>query len=385
MLGQIIRDYRLRSGLTLAELATSDGIRRESLSRIEAGKQQIGIGTFLTLSDLLMIPATEWVANWVEEETRLPPLLRVARHLLDREDFSNARLVLRRARTIARHQRHHLRGEVYHQWGRYTYKIGEYGRALHWLRRSEQASLRSVSTVDRAVASLNAALALAKTHFVYEALMKFSHSAATFEKTEHRTEAGYAHLHKANMLRDLGSFREALTEYRRAAVALRKSPWLFEGRLGEAICIGQVRSAESALRFALQLEHLASDANRRANFHHNVAVFYRQSGRLQQALKHLSLALESEGTDTSAIAASLAEMCLCQTHLNDRMGAVLSLQRYHALEGKKDQQDKWTMSALSVVLTGTGISNDCTRSLRDDHEGRLTAAWTLLLSSPRGR
>ncbi|MDA8344405.1 MAG: helix-turn-helix domain-containing protein [Thermaerobacter sp.] len=381
MLGQVLRDARLRSGLKVAELAALAGIRTESLSRIEAGKQQVAASTLVALSDLIKLPASEWIDPWLEQEARLGSLVQVARHLINGGDLPNALLVLKRARALACFSPHHFRGEVYHQWGRYTYKAGQHARALHWLKLAERASLRSLHPYDKALASYNYALALRKTHFLAGSLAKFNDAIAVFDDGGHLRQAAYARLSRANLLLETGSYREALAGYLRAARSLRGDPWLFDCKLGEVLCIGHLRSAQVALVLMSKLENLASDPVRQAKFHHNVGVLCRQLGMLDCALTHLSLALESRNTDVSSIAATLAEVCLCRTMIGDTDGAQLALSRFRDLEGPKDPQDAWTMAALSSVLQGTALPEPLPNILRDDHERRLRAAFSLLLAS----
>ena len=116
MLGRVLRDYRVRTGLKVAQLAALAEIRRETLSRIEAGRSRVAADTLIKLTDLITVPPTEWVRPWVEEESRLRALLFITRHLIDRGELDSVRLIFERVRTLTRLSPNHLRGEVYHQW-----------------------------------------------------------------------------------------------------------------------------------------------------------------------------------------------------------------------------------------------------------------------------
>lgn len=384
MLGRILRAYRLRSGFKAADVADSLGIRPESLSRIEADDQSIGISTLLALTALIKIPPSEWVGPWLDRETRLRPLMEVARHLIDQNDVQNARHVLRKVRSITHARRHqNYGGEVYRQWGRLTYKTGEYGRARRWLRRAKRAAARAAIPFERAIASYNYALALRKTHFIAESLANFDHAIAVFHEGNHLRHAGFARLSRANLLIQVGSYREALSEYRKAAHVLRGDPWRFDCILGEVICVWQVNSAAAALSLLLPIENLAADAERRARFHHNLGVLHRQLGTLDSALTHLSRALESKSGDVSSTTATMAEVCLCRTLAGERAEAVRSLSRFEGIQGEKDPRDVWAMAALSSVLLGVRLQEPLPQTLQDDHERRLAAAFSLLLSPQR--
>lgn len=381
MLGRVLRDHRVRTGLKVAQLAALAGIRRETLSRIEAGRTRVAADTLIKLTDLITVPPTEWVGPWVEEETSLRALLFITRHLIDRGELDSVRLIFERVRTLARLSPNHLRGEVYHQWGRYAYAVGSYGRALHWMRLAERSAQQSSDPYERAVATYNRALALSRTRTIAQTVAKFDAAISGFQDTAHRRERAYAQLERANFLLRMGSYREALADYRHAAGDLRATPWFFDCRLGQIICISQVRFVKTAAGIMPALNSLANDPERQAMFHHNFAVFCRQLGLLDCALTHLSAALESGTSDASSTAATLAEACLCRIMAGDHPGALLALARFESLEGSKDPQDLWTMAALSFFLRGASSPSPLLpESLRDDHEHRLGTALSLLLS-----
>jgi len=382
MVGRVLRDHRVRAGLKVAQAAVLAGMRRETLSRIEAGRTRVATDKLMKLTDLITVPPTEWVRPWVEEETSLRALLFVTRHLIDRGELDSVRLILDRVRTLARLSPNHLRGEVYHQWGRYAYAVGSYGRALHWMRLAERSAKQSSDPYERAVATYNHALTLNRTHTVAETVAKFDAAISEFQDTAHPRERAYAQLERANFLLRMTSFREALTDYRHAARDLRGTPWFFDCQLGQVICISQIRSVKTAIGVMPALNHLARDPEREAKFHHNFAVFCRQLGLLDCALTHLSAALESGTSDASSTAATLAEACLCRIMAGDHPGAQLALARFESLEGSKDPQDLWTMAALSSVLRGASSPSPLLpATLRDDHEHRMAAALSLLLAS----
>ena len=380
LLSQLLRDARRRQGLTIAELADLAGLKRESLSRIETGKQAIGIGTLQRLADLITLPTSEWVECWLEDETRLRPLAQIARYLVDRGDLENASKVLRKIRGLMKLDRHgRSRGELYRQWGRYTYRMGQSGRALHWLRLAEQASHHSTNIHDKAIACYNYALSLHKARFIEGSLAKFNDAILKFEQVNSDIELGYALLSKANLLFSAAAYHEAVTEYRRAAVMLRRTPWLFECRLGEALCVSHIISVKAAFSMLGQMENLTSDAERRAKFHHNMGVFCRRLGMFNDARTHLSTALNNPRADQSDVAGTLAELCLCQMLDGDPGPARLTLKRFADVDCEKEPYDVAAMTLLSFILgkaetEGPPLPN----TLHDNYEGRLAAAMVLL-------
>jgi tetratricopeptide (TPR) repeat protein len=249
------------------------------------------------------------------------------------------------------------------------------------MRLAERSAQQSSDPYERAVATYNRALALSRTRTIAQTVAKFDAAISGFQDTAHRRERAYAQLERANFLLRMGSYREALADYRHAAGDLRATPWFFDCRLGQIICISQVRFVKTAAGIMPALNSLANDPERQAMFHHNFAVFCRQLGLLDCALTHLSAALESGTSDASSTAATLAEACLCRIMAGDHPGALLALARFESLEGSKDPQDLWTMAALSFFLRGASSPSPLLpESLRDDHEHRLGTALSLLLS-----
>lgn len=59
--GQVLRDLRVRKGLTQEGLGFDAGIRRTYVSILELGQQQPSLSTLLKLAKALEIPAGELV------------------------------------------------------------------------------------------------------------------------------------------------------------------------------------------------------------------------------------------------------------------------------------------------------------------------------------
>jgi len=385
MLGRMVREHRLRSGLSVAQLAASAGIRRESLSRIESGKKQVGAETLMRLADQVTLPASEWVSAFLAQETRVHPLLIVARQLIDRGDLGNASLVLRRARILIHLGRHHRqRGEVYRQLGRCAYGNGAYEEALRWLEKAERAAVHGADLRERAVAHYNCGLTLGKVGYPGASLARFDLAIAAADSSKDQARAGWSRLSKANVLLRMHSYREALDLYRAAASLLRGDVWLFDCRLGELICVAELSSPRTALELVPDLERLASDPERRGKLHHNIAVLHRRLGEFDVALGHLELALEAKGSVGSLVPNHLAELCLCQVAAGDRAGARLTLQRFADLEESKEPQDIWAMNVLSSILYGRAVG-ELPAELEDGHDHRLKAALSLLLAGEPAR
>lgn len=269
MLSSVLRQHRIQRGLKVTDVAASIGIKRESLSRIEAGKSPIGVETLLALANFITVPVDEWLEPWLLEESRFHPLTVVARHFIDNGDLQHAGRVFRRIRALIRFERKpHGKSEIYRQWGRWAYASGS-AKALYWLRLAEHAALRSASPEDRAVALYNYALALKRAHFVEQSIAKLNQVVDVCGHGISPRRAGRARLLKANILLNCGSYHEALIEYRKAFSALHGDPWLFDCKLGAVICLWKTQSPQVALRALSSIEILASDAERQAKYHHN--------------------------------------------------------------------------------------------------------------------
>ena len=191
-------------------------------------------------------------------------------------------------------------------------------------------------------------------------------------------KAGYSRLSRANALMEMQSFREALSVYRMAARDLRGDPWYFDCKLGEAVCLWRTQSSENALELLLTFEDLAEDPGRRAKYHHNVGVIYRQLGKMEEAIGHLARALDASAPDPPMRPNNMAEMCLCRALVGDFMGAVEMLDEFNTFMGAKDPQDVLAMAILSYVLGRGPLPGLLPRHVTDGYEQRLIAAVSLL-------
>lgn len=381
MLGSLLRSYRLRTGLTISQLARTAGISRQYLSDIEAGKRLIGVETFLGLTDLLTVPRSEWLGPLLALETRLRPLLRVADRLIDRGDFEGGLLALKRVQALSRVSRRY-QGHVYHLLGLYTYASGKHGRALHWFRLSEVAATRSPDLPRLAEAYYNSAMAHSKANLVIGSVTKFRAATLSFLRLHNRRMAGYALLSRANVLLEIGSYHEAQSDYHLAAAYLREDAWSFDCKLGEAICLWQTRSPKVALHTLLGLH--PNDPSRQTKLHHNLAVLYRQLGATDIALSHLESALLIAGEGSASISAVLTELCLCQVQTGSLSEARSTLDRFDAMEGPKDTADRWAAALLSSLLGRAAASQPLPKHLKDNYERRVQAAICLLLARGEG-
>ncbi len=382
MFGDLLRQRRIESGGKISQLAAAAGLSRQHLSEVEAGKRQVGIKTFLRLADLVTVPSTAWVGAFLDNETRLLPLLHVAGYLIDRGDYVSAQLVLERIRSMPNTSRRY-QGHVYHQMGRYLFETGHQRPALRWLRSAYRAAARSSDPHARAVAAYNLGLSLMSARYLARSLAAFDQANIMFRESGRLDKTGYARLHKANLLTELGSFREALSEYRRAAFALRNEAWSFDCKLGEAICLWQLNSPAAGLRKLLTLTNRNLDSNRCAKLHHNLGVLYRHLGDLERSRHHLQEALQYDGRSPASCAATLAELCLNQVLSGLDAEALHTKDRFDALLGPKEPQDVLTLAILSKVLGTPSPDGIPTVGCHDDYEQRLTAALSLLLSARR--
>lgn len=375
MIGARLRDRRTELGLKTRDLAAKSRISKQHIRDIEAGRRQPSFRTLLLLTDLLALPASEWLDLYLAEESRLLPLVQMGEHLLHLGDSAGATAVLRRLRTLSRGD-HRYQGRVYHLYGLLTYREGRYVRSLHWFRLAEKTATGSLEPIRRADAAYNAGLAMMRTGLLSQSLAKFDKAIAVYQELGDVRKVGYARLTKANVLLEVQAYREALPLYQRAAHALRGDPWYFECKLGEAICRWRTRSPESALALLTDIEKFAADPDRRARYHHNLGVIYRQLGALDDATAHLAIALETSASDPRP--EFFAEMCLCRTLVGDVREAQDMLDHFNAFEGREDPQDVLAMAILSHVLGCGAIVEPLPRYLTDGYEQRVTAAVSLL-------
>lgn len=381
MLCTLFRDRRIELGLAIRDLTAKTGISGQHLRDLEAGRRQPGLKTLLLLQDLLTLPTSAWLGVYLAEESRLLPLIQLAEHLVQVRDLGGASIVLRRLRALS-HADRRYQGRLYHLYGLLTYHEGRYARARHWFKLAETSMSKSPNAAKRAESFYNSALATVQTGLLSQGAAKFDEAATAFQSLGDVRKAGYSRLSKANALMQMQSYREAHPVYRRAAFDLRGDPWFFDCKLGEVICRWRTRSPESALGLMVSLKKFAADPDRAARYHHNLAVIYRQVGALDDAMTHLTIALESSIPELLPRPESFAEMCLCRTLAGDVSGALEMLGRFKAFEGTKDPPDVLAVTVLAHVL-GRGAPEDpLPRHVVEGYEQRLTAAICLLHSSP---
>ena len=382
MIGARLCDRRTELGLKSRDLAAMARMSSQHVRDIEAGRRQPGFRTLLLLTDLLALPASEWLDLYLAEESRLLSLIQMGEHLLEIGDLAGATLVLRRLRTLSRGD-HRYQGRIYHLYGLLTYREGRYVRSLHWFRLAERATTGSLEPTKRADALYNAGLAMMRTGLLSQSAAKLDEAITVFQHLGNVRKVGYSRLTKANVLLEMQSYREALRVYQRAAHALRGDPWFFDCKLGEAICRWRTRSPENALTLLTRIEKFATDPDRVARYHHNLGVIYRQLGVLDAAIAHLAIALEASASDLLPRPEFLAEMCLCRALVGDAREAVDMLERFTALKEAKDPQDVLAMAILSHVLGRDAFVEPLPRHVTDGYEQRVSAAVSLLQSQQR--
>lgn len=268
---------------------------------------------------------------------------------------------------------------MYHQMGRYLYETGHENLALRWFRSANRAASRSSDPRARAVAAYNFALSLMSTGYLSASLAKFDQAIVAFGKAGCLIEAGYARLHKANVLVDVGSFREALSDYRRAAYALRDDRWYFDCKLGEGICLWQVQSPAVGLDRLAMLQGKELPPDGCAKLHHNLGVLYRHTGDLNSARRHLRTALNCDTNNIRSRAATLAELSLNLALSGLRSEATGIMREFDALPGPKEPLDMLSMAVLSSALGTEAILEMLTVGCTNDYEHRLSASVSLML------
>ncbi|MDA8219386.1 MAG: helix-turn-helix domain-containing protein [Dehalococcoidales bacterium] len=382
MIGTLLRDRRTEIGMKIRDLAALAGMSAQHLRDIEAGRRDPSFKTLLLLTDLLAVPSSDWLVEYLAQESRLLPLIQMGEHFLQARDMAGARPVLERLRSlrVALRDNRRYQGRVYHLWGVLAYQEGNYARSLVWFLRAEKAAKRTNDVAKSADASYNAALAMMRTGRWFRAAMKFDEAAEAFQSVGDLHKVGYSLLTKANALKGMQSYREALPVYHRAAHFLRGDAWYFDARLGEAICRWSAQSPEGALALLTDLEKHAMDPDRKARYHHNLGVIYRQLGDLQDALGHLAIALEALSPAPPLRPDSYAEMCLCRALTGDRHGARDMLNRFFAFDGTKDPQDVLAMAIISGVLGYGKLLEPLPRYVTDGYEQRISAAVSFLQS-----
>lgn len=219
MIGTRLCDRRTEIGLKTRDLSALAGISAQHLRDIEAGRRHPSFKTLLLLTNLLALPTSDWLVEYLAQESRLLPLIQMGEHFLQVRDIAGAGAVLKRLRSLRAVLRKNRRyqGRTYHLWGVLTYQEGNYARSLVWFLRAEKAAKRTKDVVKGADASYNAALAMMRTGLLSRAAAKFDEAVVAFQSGGDLRKAGYSLLTKANAVKGMHSYREALPVYRRAA------------------------------------------------------------------------------------------------------------------------------------------------------------------------
>ena len=91
MIGTLLRDRRTEIGLKTRDLSALAGISAQHLRDIETGHRHPSFKTLLLLTDLLALPTSDWLGEYVAQESRLFPLIKMGEHFLQARNLAEAR------------------------------------------------------------------------------------------------------------------------------------------------------------------------------------------------------------------------------------------------------------------------------------------------------
>lgn len=382
--GPLVRARRCERGLSVRGLADLSHISRQYLYRIESGAALPRPETLLMLLRNLDLDSADWLDGYLASEPQRPALLRLAEDLMNQGDLATADAILSAARRLSRCRANgRFLGQIARLRGIWAYRRGRFWSACRAFKQMERAFSHSPESLMHARATYNYALALAKTGRSGTAIVQFDSALRGF--SNHHTmqrSHGVVHLAKGNLLLEIGACSEALECYEKAVFLLRGDSLGIEAELGRAICsVVTGRDPNHAILRLKELlkENLAPLAE--IKIAHNTAVFLRQRGSTQEAVRFAEVAhsrSQSGDTPTAIMASVLCELALCRLECGDAEGTREALARFQTIPEPVDAQDSLATVLLSLAL-GDCHGGRIPDTLADDYQHRALRALQLLL------
>lgn len=387
-IGSILREQRLKMGLTVAEAANLGGVARSYLSMVETGKRAPNPEILVRLTRQMDLATDAWLSAFMADERRCQRLVSLGRALLRERDYAAARRVLGSAFFVSRDDRNgRYNSEIYELLGKVYYGQGRYRRALRWFGLLDRAVRHAADAGLQAATSYNLAQCMAKTGREFEALARFDVAIAAFAGVQQWYELGLAWLAKANLFLDKRMYKEANLAYGHAAHLLRGKRWHDDAMLGVAITTWMVQGTEAAkplLRRIIDSE--GTDQLVRAKARSNLATVLREGGLYREAIREIEMGLASrDGIPGRLAAAMLTEAALSHLLSGDAPSALRMLEEYKALPGAKDGQDIGAMRILARVLGVESPGDPLPWTVEDEYDRRLNGALRILRTRVHSR
>jgi len=384
-IGSVLREQRLKMGLTVTEAARLGGVTRSYLSMVETGKRAPNPEALVGFTRRVNVPTDAWLPAFLADERRCPRLVGLGRALYQAGDYSAARSSLSRAFFVSRFgDGGRYNSEIYEFLGKVYYAQGRYSRALRWFKLLHNAVRHTANARLQAATSYNLAQCLAKVGQELEALSRFDEAIAGLAHLRLWFELGQAWLAKANVLLEERMYKEGHLAYRHAAHLLRGRAFHCDAMLGVAITHGILhgpKASEPLFRKIADDERV--DDVVRAKARSNLATALRELGRYEQAVHQIKIGLTSRvSLPSSLLAAMLTEAAICSTRLGDSRSALHALQMYKGITGNRDGQDIAAMRILARVL-GMDLPGEAVAvTYADEYDRHLTEALKVLQTQP---
>ncbi len=384
-IGAVLREQRLKMGLTVTEAAKLGGVTRSYLSMVESGKRAPNPEALVDFTRRLEVPTDVWLRAFLTDERRCPRLVSLGRALYRAGDYAAARSSLSRAFFVSRfREAGRYNSDIYELLGKVYYAQGRYRNALRWFSLLRHAVRHTIDARLQAATSYNVAQCMAKVGQEIEALPMFDEAIEGLGHLRLWSELGLAWLAKANLLLETRMYKEGNQAYQHAAHLLRGRRFHGDAMLGVAITDGLLHGANSS-------EHLfrkiAADDSLddvvRAKARTNLATALRQQGRYEEAVRETAIDLTAATHLPSRLLASmLTEAAICSTRLGDGKAAIRALEMYKSITGAKDSQDIAAMRILARVLGVELPEEAVVTSFADEHDRHLTEALKVLQMQP---
>lgn len=343
------------------------------LSQIESGQRGVRPERAAGLAAALDIPVPEWVASYLETESRPATLLTLSRWLGEQDHLTSAHRVLGRIWTL-NHRAYHNRYSfaLMHQAASVAFKRQCWQTAHRWfariLRNPRHLDAR---TLGRMHYDVGLTLLMLKRSIEAYAAFQAALTQWGDPDAETRVWVGFAQLAMGNILLEHRGYRRGRMHYR-AAGRLLQEPWRSEARFGLLICAWQ-ESGEAnwaALQEFGQTQTLSPPLHRRWSL--VMAIAARQTEDYATAQHWLeTLTGDSNPPDswTAKLWVEWATLLASQRRW-DEIPPVLT--EFDALAAQADARDRLVMDLWRVYLLQEPVNPVAIRSaIREDYEERL--------------
>ena len=315
-MNELFRDARLACQMSQEELARRLSISSAYLSLVERALRIPSPPTVLAITQELKIPAYLWLPAYLNRETRVATLVRMADHLISSGQFAEARQIIQvvffrnRKQYGGRYNR-----EICHIAGKLNYQIGRPKVSLLWFNQMNR-HLPHSNILTRGVALYDHGLALYQSQHISEAFSQLDNARAMFG-VHHRQYRGLATWGMATCLFDQFFYHEARRYFRESLKDIRKTPHVLEVTFGLALTTWITNPSSQTLQSLVDFngtEPLTDHLKNRWLL--AMTIVHRRLGLYDKAISFASQ-IEATASPATVYTEGLAEQALCALEMGN--------------------------------------------------------------------